>query len=212
MAKKRKNKQKRIQGVRVEARAVWENAHREESDIRAEYKRLRDIARKRLKRMEEAGYTDLDAYALNVNHYPAPSTLKDKWDIAARLTDLQRFINAKSSTISGIKASRAKTLDTWRKKYGFEWLDEDNMKEFGQFLNWLKTAFPNVYAVELYRAQEDFTKFKRLRKGELSPDEMERHYVNYLKKTRPESLIINEYSRRTVNDYRQSENSKRRKL
>lgn len=211
MAKKRK-KQPKLRGVRVEAREVWQNAHREEADIRTEYNRLRDIARKRLKRMESAGYSDLDAYALNVNHYPAISTLKDKWDIASRLTDLQRFINAKDSTVQGIKQTRAKTLNTWRKKYGFEWLDEDNMKDFGNFLNWLKSAFPNVYAVELYRAKEDFTKYKRLRKGELAPDEVERLFVKYLKKTRPDSLIIDEYSRRTAGEYKQSEDSKRRKL
>lgn len=207
---RKKPKPPKPQSVRVDAREVWENAHRDDVEIKNEYRRLRDIAQKRLKRMETAGYTDLDAYAMNVNHYPAPSAIADKWEMAARLSDLQRFINARSSTITGIKESRAKTLQTWRNRPGFDWLNEGNLSEWGHFLNFMKTLYPNVYALELYRGQEDFQAYRKLRDSDLTGKELQRYFEDYIKKTRPDSLLIDPNSRRVPNEYRQSPDSKRR--
>lgn len=141
------------------------------SQVRKEYTRLRDISQKRLKRLEKAGYTDTEVYKRNVNHYPKLKDIKTKHELAARLSDLSRFVASAQSTVSGIKEKERKSLESLS-EHGYGFVNESNLQEFGDFMEeyrnqLLDMDYDSGDAAELYnvvikhkldpfKVQEDF--------------------------------------------------------
>lgn len=105
----------------------------DEAKVRKEYTRLRDIAQKRLKRLEKAGLTDTEVYQRNIKHYPKLENIKSKNELSARLSDLARFIASERSTVSGFKAIRKKSLETLH-EHGYDFVNESNFKDFAEFM------------------------------------------------------------------------------
>lgn len=99
--------------------------------IRSEYSRLRDIARKRLKRLaveEPESY----AYRENKNAF-APARGQSTEELRALLPQLARFIAAKTGTVSGIRAARNKAVQTLQ-EHGYTGVTRENFKQFSQFM------------------------------------------------------------------------------
>ena len=101
--------------------------------VRKEYTRLRDIAQKRLKRLEAADMGDTQAYLKNVSHYPKLKDIKTKYELAGRLSDLSRFIKAEASTVSGQRQIRAKSIQTLH-DHGYDFVNDTNIVDFGRFM------------------------------------------------------------------------------
>ncbi len=114
-------------------KAMLEGSKDLNREVRKEYTKLRDIARKRLQRLEAAGYTDTEAYRRNVNHYPKLKDIKTKSELAQRLSDLSRFIASSQSTVSGIKEREQKVLERLHENQ-YNFVNESNLKDFGEFM------------------------------------------------------------------------------
>lgn len=101
-----------------------------EKQFRKEYSQMRDVAQKRLKRMEEAGLQS-KAYK---SHREGFSKLKDidKRDLAKAYSELSKFVSAKSGSLSGQHAIRRKTIETWQ-EHGID-LNERNYDKTMQIL------------------------------------------------------------------------------
>lgn len=110
-----------------------ELTHGDAAAVRKEYTRLRDITQKRLRRMEQAGYTKTKVYRMNVKHYPVLKDIKTTDELAQRLADLSRFIESKRSTVSGLKKATSKALSTLH-EHGYDFVTEKNIEEFGLFM------------------------------------------------------------------------------
>ena len=102
-------------------------------DIRKEYTRLRDIAQKRLKRMGASMWAETQTYKRNVKHYPLLKDIKTEAELAARLSDLSRFIMTKTSTVSGMEVQMKKALKTLH-EHGFNFVSKENYISFGKFM------------------------------------------------------------------------------
>lgn len=103
------------------------------ADIRKEYTRLRDIAQKRLKRMQGTMWTETQTYLKNVNHYPTLKNIQSDADLAKRLSDLSRFISAKTGSVSGLESQMKKSLATLSEN-GYTFVTRSNFIPFGQFM------------------------------------------------------------------------------
>ena len=114
-------------------KAMLEGSKDLNREVRKEYSKLRDIARKRLQRLEAAGYTETEAYRRNVNHYPKLKDIKTKSELAQRLSDLSRFIASSQSTVSGIKEREQKVLEKLHENQ-YNFVNESNLKDFGEFM------------------------------------------------------------------------------
>lgn len=114
--------------------------------VRKEYTRLRDIAQKRLKRFEAAGLTNTQAYRKNVKHYPLLKDIKSDYELAGRLSDLERFITAKAGSVSGQKEIRKKSIATLHDN-GYTFVNEENFDDF--------TDFMESYRDQLYDMEYD---------------------------------------------------------
>ena len=114
--------------------------------VRKEYTRLRDIAQKRLKRFEAAGLTNTQAYRKNVKHYPLLKDIKSDYELAGRLSDLERFITAKAGSVSGQKEIRKKSIATLHDN-DYTFVNEENFDDF--------TDFMESYRDQLYDMEYD---------------------------------------------------------
>jgi hypothetical protein len=122
--------------------------------VRKEYTRLRDISQKRLKRLKAAGLDDTQAYLRNYKHYPKLKDIKSDSELAARLSDLARFITAKGSTVSGQKDIMKKSLSTLHDT-GYTFVNEGNFRDFGKFMEeyrnqMLDMSYDSGDAADLY--------------------------------------------------------------
>lgn len=147
-----------------------------EKEVRKEYTKLRDIAQKRLKRLEAAGMTDRAIYEKNVNHYPKLASIKTKSELAQRLSDLSRFVASSQSTVSGIKTREKKVVSTLH-EHGFDFVNIENLRAFGDFMDLYRDekmdtmGYDSGDAAELYSVVE---------KHKLDPDEIAKDFEFYL--------------------------------
>ena len=85
------------------------------SAIKTEYTRLRDIAHKRIKRLGESEFKSTAAYQAHKGDFPKLRDL-DPRDIPAAMAEMVKFLNAKTSTVSGQRSKRAKTIRAWQEQ------------------------------------------------------------------------------------------------
>lgn len=109
-----------------------------ERDLRAEYSRLRRIANKRLKAFEGTEFEQSQAYRQNVNKYKPTSTELTPTQLRYKLTDLARFIEAETGSITGQRRQRARFIETMRDR-GYTQVNRKNYFEFVDFMEEFKS-------------------------------------------------------------------------
>ena len=146
-----------------------------ERQVRKEYTRLRDISQKRLKRLSAAGYENTDVYQKNVKHYPKLKDIKSKSELAQRLSDLSRFVGSSQSTVSGLKEREKKVLKTL-KKSGYKYINESNLSDFGDFMEYYRDA---LYDLE-YDSGDAADLYTVVEKNKLDPEKVKEDFDFWL--------------------------------
>ena len=80
--------------------------------MRSEYTRMRDVAQKRIKRLEKQ-FPSSKAVTSHPQGFPKLKDI-DPRDFAKAFADLAKFIRAKGSTVTGQKQIKEKTIKTWQ--------------------------------------------------------------------------------------------------
>ena len=119
-----------------------------EKELRQEYARLRSVAQKSLKRLGESRYRDSETYRQNRNAFPTTGSMKSKRKLARALTDVTRFLSAKSHSISGLNEIRQEQVATWNNQYGYSFVNFNNFDQWVDFLEWYKDMKGFVYSVD----------------------------------------------------------------
>ena len=133
------------------------------SELRSEYKRLRDVARHRLRSFEtsEGGYwkgSESHEQLKEAYQGGAMRGLSDE-EIAMKLSDLSRTLTDYRSSVSTLRSQRDQALSTLQSS-GYEFVNKENYKEFGEFMReYREKKLDRVYdsgdAAETYRATRD---------------------------------------------------------
>lgn len=133
------------------------------SELRSEYKRLRDVARHRLRSFEtsERGYwkgSESHQQLKQAYEGGAMRGLSDE-EIAMRLSDLSRTLTDYRSSVSTLRAQRDQALETLQQS-GYEFVTKENYKDFGEFMKeYREQKLDRIYdsgdAAETYRAVRD---------------------------------------------------------
>ena len=79
--------------------------------MRQEYTRMRDVAQKRIKRLQKE-FSESKAYQSNRDGFTKLKDL-DPRDLPKAFSELAKFVRAKSSSVSGQREIRKKTIETW---------------------------------------------------------------------------------------------------
>lgn len=133
------------------------------SELRAEYKRLRDVARHRLRSFEtsERGYwkgSESHQQLKAAYEGGAMRGLSDE-EIAMKLSDLSRTLTDYRSSVATLRAQRDQALETLQQS-GYEFVTKENYKDFGDFMKeYREQKLDRIYdsgdAAETYRAIRD---------------------------------------------------------
>lgn len=142
-----------------------------EKEIRDEYRRLRDIANKRIERLGKAGYEQTQTYLRNVGSYKSPSNYTMA-ELQYKLYQISKFVAAKSSTVSGMRQIEKEAIETLQEK-GLVRIN--NLQEFGDFMSWARTKYKSS-EFDSERAAEVFNEAKR---RSISIEEIKKDYELY---------------------------------
>lgn len=82
------------------------------STMRSEYTRMRDVAQKRIKRLEKQ-FPESKAYQSHAKGFPKLKGM-DPRDFPKAFAELAKFVRAKGSTVTGQKEIKEKTIKTWQ--------------------------------------------------------------------------------------------------
>ena len=109
-----------------------------EKELRKAYTYFRDIARKRIQRLEEYGYTKGAQYQrMKALGLPVLKEISNRNQLAMYLQQVAFFVSTESSTVKGIKRIRKQKVDQF-KEMGFEGITEKNIDEFLDFFETAK--------------------------------------------------------------------------
>lgn len=169
-----------------------------EKEIRDEYRRLRSIANKRIKRLGESGYQETQTYLRNVGSYKAPSNYTME-ELQYKLYQVSKFISAKSSTVTGMRLIEKDAIESLQEK-GLGRIT--NLKEFGDFMSWARTKYKSS-EFDSERAAEIFNEAKR---RNISIEEIKKDYELYRDNYRQftELPVYRKEERRTSEWYRKA--------
>lgn len=109
-----------------------------EKELRKAYTYFRDIARKRIQRLEEYGYTKGAQYQrMKALGLPVLKEIDNRNQLAMYLQQVAFFVSTESSTVKGIKRIRKQKVDQF-KEMGFEGINEKNLEDFLDFFETAK--------------------------------------------------------------------------
>lgn len=119
--------------------------HFEEKELRKVYSNFRSIARKRIERLEQYGYTKGAQYQrMKAIGLPALKEISNRNQLAMYLQQTAFFISTESSTVKGIKRIRKQKVDQFTAE-GFIGLTSENIDDFLQFFDEAKTRSGKSY-------------------------------------------------------------------
>ena len=118
----------RTEGVMADIKQKGQNA------VRANYTTLRDIAQKRLKRAQKAGYM------IDKEPFAKLADIKDKRDLAAEYATVSRFLLSADSTAAGREKKQEKAVKTLNKR-GLDFVTTKNVADFGKFLGVMREIY-----------------------------------------------------------------------
>lgn len=145
--------------------------------LRQEYRRMRDIAQKRLKRMEGKQEAEW-VLEQHPEGFPMTRDLKDRADLVKGLMDVSNFLNAQRSSISGIRETAKKTSEAIRKGTGVT-VPKSQLANYGRFMNKMKKelglkpgTYDSKYMAEVWQQAKN--------KGKLTKKELREAVLQYL--------------------------------
>lgn len=109
-----------------------------EKELAKVYSYVRSVAKKRINRLEQYGYTKTVQYQrMKAIGFPILKEIENRNQLAMYLQQTAFFISTESSTISGIKRIRKQKLDQFA-EMGFEGINESNYDDFVDFFETAK--------------------------------------------------------------------------
>lgn len=123
-------------------------------EMRAHYSYLRTIANKRLSRFKGSEFEDSLSYTKNKDKFVHLSKIDNERELRHRLYELNKFIRAESSSVTGLKRIRDRAIETAHER-GMTWLNKSNIKQFGEYMDFLRSKY-GAKQFDSERAQELF--------------------------------------------------------
>lgn len=143
--------------------------------MKAEYTRLRNVANKRLLRMQDTRFERYQSFQQNVGKFIPVSQISSERELIYRLSEVQRFITAKTSTISGIRDIERRTLESLHDS-GYTFVTSKNLAEFGEFMAEYRAQHLN----EIYDSDEAYKLFEASKRRGISLDKMRDNFAYWM--------------------------------
>lgn len=117
-------------------------------ELRREYSKLRAIAKKRIDRLMESEFWDTSIVQYNAGRFIYLAGVENRTELKHLLTDVASFLMAEGSTVSGQRKRLKNLAATWQAK-GYEYVTEENARDFAEFLEYAKSVEGHVYDISV---------------------------------------------------------------
>lgn len=154
-----------------------------EKQMISEYSRLRSIARKRLERFVGTEWVDTQQYRMNAGRYKPVKEIKNKTELVALLSDVSRFVTARTGSVSGLRAQRRQSIQSLY-EHGYTFVNRKNFKQFADFMEDWRTWDRN----RLYDSARAAELYHEAKKKQIAPDQLKRDFEFWLEKNSLEAL------------------------
>lgn len=125
-------------------------------ELRAEYSRLRSIARKRLERFGASKWAkSSNLYKQYKNLFTALPDIKRERTVARKLVEVAKFLSLETSSVSGFRSARKARITALQER-GYDWITEKNFDLFTDFMDYNRAlrqggGFDSERVLELVR-------------------------------------------------------------
>lgn len=127
------------------------------AEARALYRKEREIALKRIKRLEASEFKDASIVRRYKNSVVVPPSRVSRQDIAFALRDVQRFNASKMSTVRGQRAYKTKAIKELRRQ-GYNVTDQ-NYSMFLEILTRIQSALGEALKYNADRLEGIFNRY-----------------------------------------------------
>lgn len=110
------------------------------AEMRSHYSYLRQIANKRLKNFVGSEFEDAQSYIKNVGKFVPLSEINNERELMFKLYEVNKFVRARSSSVTGLKRIRNETIETFHDR-GFTWINKKNIKQFGDYMEYMRAKY-----------------------------------------------------------------------
>lgn len=109
-------------------------------EMRSHYSYLRQIANKRLQNFVGSEFEDAQSYIKNVGKFVPLSEINNERELMFKLYEVNKFVRARSSSVTGLKQIRNETIETFHDR-GFTWINNNNIKQFGDYMGYMRAKY-----------------------------------------------------------------------
>lgn len=109
-------------------------------EMRSHYSYLRKIANKRLQRFVGSEFEDAQSYIKNVGKFVPLSDINNERELMFKLYEVNKFIRARSSSVTGLRQIRNEAIETLHDK-GITWINKSNIKDFSEYMEYMRTKY-----------------------------------------------------------------------
>ena len=166
-------------------------------DLKKIYTELRDIARKRIKRAQAAGYGQNLVIRQGAKKIPKIAEIRTEAELRYRIGETAMLLENPLFTISGIKRNEAGKLETLA-RHGYDFVNEDNLADFGHFMEWVRAN----YSDRLYDSDTVTQLYKTVTKGGFTTMAIKRMFDEYMDNLDAFTEVVEENPGRTAAWYR----------
>lgn len=186
-------------------------------ELRREYSRLRAVASKRLQRMEGTKWEKSQTYLRNAGKYGTladieqaalanakslkPEAAQKYVDlfVAKKLDEMYKFLTAKTGSIRGMQRAENELIQTLHDR-GLTFVNKSNIAQFGEFMEFLRTAHQN----RLYDSERAAELFGTAVKKGINPMEIAEDWQYWQSREEELSKLpkIKNKNKRTADEYR----------
>ena len=166
-------------------------------DLKKIYTELRDIARKRIKRAQAAGYGRNLVIRWGAKRIPKISEIRTEAELRYRIGETAMLLENPLSTISGIERYEARKLETLA-RHGYDFVNEDNLADFSHFMEWVRAN----YSDRLYDSDTVTQLYKTVTKGGFTTKAIKRMFDEYMDNLDAFTEVVEENPGRTAAWYR----------
>lgn len=174
-----------------------ENAEISAQELRKLYTELRDIANKRIKRAQKAGYGQDLVIGQGAKKIPKISEIRTEAELRYRIGETAMFLENPLSTISGIKRIEAKKLATLA-RHGYDFVNESNLADFGRFMEWVRAN----YSDKIYDSDVVVKLYKTATLGDFTVRALKNMFDDYMNNQDAFTQVVEENPGRTAAWYR----------
>ena len=174
-----------------------ENSGISARELRKLYTELRDIANKRIKRAQNAGYGQELVIRQGAKKIPKISEIRSEAELRYRIGETAMFLENPYSTISGIRRLEDKKLGTLR-SHGYDFVNESNLADFGRFMEWVRAN----YSDKIYDSDVVTKLYKTATLGNFTVRALKKMFDEYMDNIEAFTGVVEENPGKTAAWYR----------